>query len=832
MARARLTRWLDTQSATSHLTDDTIIPEGARWPSQAVVFTSPAGSLTYDLGEEHPVGGIYFQGDAAAAFSLLLSPDGKSWRKLTLDAVPGTPGVRSRTAHIDRMPVRFVRIGEPTGHPDAIATELQLFCELPASLDLRTLARDPAPVAMLPPLRSTERVWLALTGVPWLTLGQATVLKLLLALSGVALLLFGARIARRPRNVLLVALGVAGYSGYYDWGAYRFPNYAHGHELFHYFVGAKYFRELGYLHLYDCANVADAEDGFRRRLDTRKIRDLSTNGVIDARIALDRADECKRAFSDERWAAFKDDVAFFRDHADPASWDTILRDHGFNPSPAWTMTGGLLANQRPASRSFVGYADAMTTGLLALLDPALVVVMFAAIAWAFGWEAACVAAIFFGCNPLASFLWTGGSYLRQDWLAATVAGICALKKTRSALGGGGLAYAMLLRVFPGGLLLPVALRMAWIGWRERRLDRPAARILAGAALCTIVVAVASGIATGGMHSWRDFGRNTAKLTSTPSENLVGLRTILSLRPSTRTALLYDDSLPDPSAPLREARKENFAQARPIYFLCVVVLLAGLLRAVRRAREPWVLACVGAAAVPILTEMSCYYTSLLLVTALLLRERRHVAVGLLLACAALLVLHLTLEGDVLYACASLVLVAFAGWMIWVCGNAPAEEPAPAVDDAPGRAGGARLWLAWGAAVSIALLASCRLADPLMTKDQACEERWTELAGALRSRAALAPLSLEARRRATTLPMVGEDFADSMKVSAFARAQADLRDPLGALVGAQLAERIVRARDRYDDSVTDLDTALEAAPGAINRADGRPLRARVHLSPAPL
>ena len=48
------------------------------------------------------------------------------------------------------------------------------------------------------------------------------------------------------------------------------------HEFFHYYVGPKYFAELGYLGLYDCTALADAEnrDRGRRQAPNRRLRPL------------------------------------------------------------------------------------------------------------------------------------------------------------------------------------------------------------------------------------------------------------------------------------------------------------------------------------------------------------------------------------------------------------------------------------------------------------------------------------------------------------------------------------------------------------------------------
>src|SRR6185503_21170371 len=98
----------------------------------------------------------------------------------------------------------------------------------------------------------------------------------------------------------------------------------HNYEFFHYFVGSKYFPELGYTRLYECANVAEAEQGFRRRVELRKTRDLTKNELVLAKYVLEDPERFKkgfvRPFTPERWAAFKKDIAFFRDRAGPATW--------------------------------------------------------------------------------------------------------------------------------------------------------------------------------------------------------------------------------------------------------------------------------------------------------------------------------------------------------------------------------------------------------------------------------------------------------------------------------------------------------------------------------
>src|SRR5205085_2902008 len=118
---------------------------------------------------------------------------------------------------------------------------------------------------------------------------------------------------RVVRNQLLALVGIVSFFAYWNFGAFHFHNYQHFHEAFHYYVGAKYFDELSYVRLYDCASIAEAETpALRRRVELRKIMDLHTNRLGDTTEVLAHPERCKQHFSPARWAAFKADVDYFR----------------------------------------------------------------------------------------------------------------------------------------------------------------------------------------------------------------------------------------------------------------------------------------------------------------------------------------------------------------------------------------------------------------------------------------------------------------------------------------------------------------------------------------
>jgi hypothetical protein len=141
---------------------------------------------------------------------------------------------------------------------------------------------------------------------------------------------------------------------------------------------------------------------------------------------------------------------------------------------------------------------------LTLLDVPCLAAMWALVAWAFGWRAMCVGLIFWGTNLAAGSNWNGGSILRQEWLLASAAGVCLLRRRRLVAAGAAITYAASLVIFPAFLALGVAIETLR-GWaRERRLGLSSEhqRLLAGAVLILFgVAAVFMGV--NGYNTTRD-----------------------------------------------------------------------------------------------------------------------------------------------------------------------------------------------------------------------------------------------------------------------------------------------------------------------------------------
>jgi hypothetical protein len=378
--------------------------------------------------------------------------------------------------------------------------------------------------------------------------------------------------------------------------------YVHLHDVAHYYLGAKYFAELGYGNIYLAMLRAEAET-FDDHFKAIEARDLRTNTLVHIRPLLEQSGPAKARFDAQRWADFQRDVAYFR-NALGAQYGDILRDHGFNPTPFWALIGGTIANLVPA-----GSADGIR--LLCMLDPLLLVVMFALVGRAFGGEVACLAMLYYCVFFGAGFGWMGGAFLRHMWLFSTVVAACCLHRGRPALAGSLLAAAVLLRLFPVAFLLGPVCRIAWT-WRG---DRDAARAplaLVGSCAATAVLLLAlSGLVPGGLGRWQEFRSNLERHMQHTAYNTIGLTEILAYRGAARP------TTPETFATdLDRRRRLRGAQLLALLPLAVLVVA----RRSRRRGDLEALALGATLPVFVGLNLAAYYYVFYLVV--LLALRRH------------------------------------------------------------------------------------------------------------------------------------------------------------------------------------------------------------------
>jgi len=199
-----------------------------------------------------------------------------------------------------------------------------------------------------------------------------------------------------------------------------------GWGMYHYYVGAKYFSEVGYFDLYECT-VTEAIP--RRDLYTYDYR-------------IDEPD-CQSYFTLERYDQFQQDIQ------DSGFYPQALIDKGYNGTPTWTAIFGTLANW-----------NIITTDNAHIIDIiALVSALFFCV-YHIGWrKSAYIAIIILTYYGTLDRVW--GHYAQWVWLALALSGVVLLEK-RNSFGSILLGMSTSLAIFPVFLMLRYRTAKDWI----------------------------------------------------------------------------------------------------------------------------------------------------------------------------------------------------------------------------------------------------------------------------------------------------------------------------------------------------------------------------------
>jgi len=464
-------------------------------------------------------------------------------------------------------------------------------------------------------------------------------IRLALALGGGLFLIYEARARKlgepmRPRTrrrLLYLLTGIA-FLAYFDFfnPNTRYSEYYHRHEFYHYYLGSKFSNEVGYTRLYECTAIAEIELGRGDEIRKREIRDLRVNLIkpmTDSYI-FTNPERCKKHFTPERWEAFKKDVQWFYESARGSYWESMQKDHGYNPPPVWTMAGKFFGSFAPAGDTFFK--------LLASIDVILQAAALLMMGWAFGPRIMMVGAIFWGVNGAGNFYWTGGAFLRQDWIFLFIAAACLARKRKFALAGAALTYSTLLRVFPV---------LAFIGWGiiigidvfrrvqrmragkslpgrglDRWLHRDHQRLLAGCIVAAGVLVPASVIVVG-PDSYRQFYNHTLRThNDTPLTNHMGLKTIMAHTWKGRMRFGRNDSLDDPFQRWKQGRIDRNHRDRFLRWGIIGFLFLWTAWALRRTKLLWVGQALSVPLMMCMSELTCYYYCFFVVAAVLVKVR--------------------------------------------------------------------------------------------------------------------------------------------------------------------------------------------------------------------
>ncbi len=390
--------------------------------------------------------------------------------------------------------------------------------------------------------------------------------RLILSLLALLTLLASSWRGRRGKPMLLallapLALAAAWQAAGQDLVRFATSPQVRVWNVFHYYLGAEYFGEIGYLDLYDAALLADSEadDYWRQVRWVRDQRSYVTEARDPARGALVR-----NHFSAERWRQFQDDLAALQPLRSAKKWRPIFTDRGYNASPFWTALIAPLTHWLPASRPWA-------LKLLCSLDLLILAAVFVLIGRTFGASRGWLALLIFALNPVDRGRIVGG-FLQYDWLLALTIAVCALRQRKAGWAAASLAFATLVRVFPlllvGSLLVPALVR--WI--RGGRLRRDALRFALLYGLFMLVGLGIGCLTPRGPTAWGEFTGNILHHGEhhTFGEQRVGLKHLLTHRVT--SSQLEKSS---------EERRQQLTQQQQLYRLVALLLLIGWFAAVHR-----------------------------------------------------------------------------------------------------------------------------------------------------------------------------------------------------------------------------------------------------------
>ena len=475
----------------------------------------------------------------------------------------------------------------------------------------------------------------------------------------------GLRRSKKLRLWIFALAALVGVVSYSNFGSFHYSGFAKQHEMFHYFLGSKYFPELGYDGLYAASVAAQRE----RDVDLpvrRIIRDLRTNQIVPTASVEPHVIEVVHRFTPERWRRFvSDHHQFVLSHTRYINGVRI--DHGYNPSPTWTFVGRLLSGKLTNTRP--------TLVFLACLDVVLLIAMFTVVFRSYGIRIGTLSLAIFCVGYGWRLNFIGGSFLRADWLAASVIGFCMLKRERYALAGDLFGYATAVRIFPAFFLMgPAVLAARQLVRREK--PAWALRLAAGFAVVMLLGLFAGSLTGRGAQAWPEFADNIRLHQRTWPPNRVGLDNVILNAPA-----LFEHGLAEPSLPHPQPGSPDvpgLGSGVPLKIALLLLLVLAMWQASLAQA-----AAMGIAAIFILTPLGCYYWVMLL--ALPLATGTALSFGLLLLSTGMYGVHVLYDDPFLrFAIKSLGLtVLLLGWILPGAIDTLRRKRAPTAPEGPER-----------------------------------------------------------------------------------------------------------------------------------------------------
>ncbi len=215
--------------------------------------------------------------------------------------------------------------------------------------------------------------------------------------------------------------------------------------IYHYFIGAKYFNEIGYFNLYTCTLAAD-QQSLKKLSSLRIIRDLRSYELKE--VNLLPVCPVKR-FSSSRWKTFVEDISYFVEKGSPNYWAAVFLDKGYNPPPFWAVTAGVIASSIDV-HSKIMWTLIFNIDLLFMI--LAVVVIIKTSTKKYGVITALLICFYFG-----TFKRLGWNFFQYGWFTLLAYSISLWIRKKYAMSGILLGLSAGLQAFPALLCIPIIL---------------------------------------------------------------------------------------------------------------------------------------------------------------------------------------------------------------------------------------------------------------------------------------------------------------------------------------------------------------------------------------
>lgn len=422
-----------------------------------------------------------------------------------------------------------------------------------------------------------------------------------------------------PVTVMLVVLAAGTYAMQVHPRLSKFITHKRV-ASYHYFLGSKYFKELGYYGLYRYTLLADRESTVPLLWNVKEIRHLEDLTRMSAQHAVDKAGKEKHHyFSRERWREFKRD---WRPMArGSATWERKLNDHGFNPPPFWNLIPGLVAQH-------VHTSDATLYMAVRLFDLGMFLMLLCIVAYISGLDNALLCYLF--VNAAVVLYYPHGfvdTYFQYQWLNALILTMIFFRSGKMKLAGVSLAYAAMVRIFPFVLIVgPAAVWFRKLIHQRSLPEKETAFLAAFSIACVVFFAI--GLTQGkGIESTKEFvGNITFHADAIKFDsNKFGLKRLMSVdftRPFERVK--------------KEDREIHFSNNRMAYYLFWMLLVGLTLTAMYMHcdKDAWVIP-LGTGLIFALMTASRYYYLMMLVFFITNRDKKDAGFAALSAAAIFL-----------------------------------------------------------------------------------------------------------------------------------------------------------------------------------------------------